>query len=136
MEKRILFTHPETGSLAVIVPVDKNLTIDEIAAKNVPENVPYRICDVTEIPEDRTFREAWKDNGKVEIDMPKARDIHMDRIRADRDKALAKLDTEQMKGRDVATEKQALRDLPDTFDLTTAATPDELKALWPAELGA
>lgn len=39
-----------------------------------------------------------------------------------------------MKGRDVTTEKQKLRDLPQTLDLTVAQTPEDLKALWPADL--
>lgn len=83
---------------------------------------------------DRYFRNAWAWTGAVSIDMPKARDIHMGRIRAARDAELAKLDIEQLKGNDVTAEKQRLRDIPQTFDLTAAATPDELKALWPEGL--
>jgi len=33
----------------------------------------------------------------------------------------------------IATEKQVLRDIPQTFDLTTD-TPEELKNKWPDEL--
>lgn len=88
--------------------------------------------DDADIPKDRTFRNAWKPD--LSVDMDKARDIHMDRIRIERDRELARLDIEQLKGRDVTADKQALRDIPQTFDLTQAATPDELKALWPVEL--
>ena len=35
----------------------------------------------------------------------------------------------------IGTEKQALRDIPQTFDLS-ADTPEELKAKWPSELPA
>ena len=35
----------------------------------------------------------------------------------------------------IATEKQTLRDIPQTFDLTTD-TPELLKAKWPSELPA
>lgn len=31
-----------------------------IAAKDVPEGKPYKIVDVSDIPEDRTFRDAWE----------------------------------------------------------------------------
>jgi len=31
-----------------------------IAAKDVPEGKPYKIVDVSDIPEDRTFRGAWE----------------------------------------------------------------------------
>ena len=33
----------------------------------------------------------------------------------------------------IASEKQVLRDIPQTLDLTTD-TPEELKAIWPIEL--
>jgi hypothetical protein len=47
--------------LPVIVPaVECGLTIEEIAAKDVPEGKPYKIVDVADIPSDRTFRNAWE----------------------------------------------------------------------------
>ena len=60
MDKRIIYP-TDDGGLAVIVPAPEcGLTIDEIAAKDVPEGKPFRIVDVSEIPEDRTFRNAWE----------------------------------------------------------------------------
>jgi hypothetical protein len=57
---RIIYQTPE-GGVAVIVPVsDCGLTVEEIAAKDVPAGVPFRIVDVSEIPSDRTFRNAWE----------------------------------------------------------------------------
>lgn len=107
-----------------------------IGAGAVPKNrhESWRIAGDAEIPQDRYFRKAWEDNGTLSVNMPKARDIHMDRIRAKRNEKLKELDIETLKGRDVQTEKQALRDIPQTFDLTKATTPEELKALWPDEL--
>ena len=46
--------------MAVIVPADCGLTIDEIAAKDVPEGKPFKIVDVSDSPTDRTFRNAWE----------------------------------------------------------------------------
>ena len=77
----------------------------------------------------------------IVINMPKARGIHMDKIREVRNKELAKKDIEFMKALEaddgshtaIATEKQALRDIPQTFDLTTD-TVDELKNKWPEGL--
>ena len=92
----------------------------------------YAVVDDTDIPQDRTFRNAWSaSGGAVGVDMPKARHVHMARIRSARNKKLAALDVEQLQGKDVAAEKQRLRDLPQTFDLTVAHTPDALDALWP-----
>ncbi|MDX1399527.1 MAG: hypothetical protein R3204_13460 [Oceanospirillum sp.] len=32
----------------------------ELAMKDIPEGKPYQIVDVSEIPSDRTFRDAWE----------------------------------------------------------------------------
>ena len=58
MNKRIIY--PTDDGVAVIVPADWGLTIEEIAAKDVPAGVSYKIVDVADIPEDRTFRNAWE----------------------------------------------------------------------------
>ena len=54
---RILYPTPD-GGVAVVIPTGE-LSIEEVAAKDVPAGVPYTIVDATEIPEDRTFRAAW-----------------------------------------------------------------------------
>jgi hypothetical protein len=58
-DKRVIYP-TDDGGVAVIVPVpDCGLSIDEIAAKDVPRGVPYQIVDAADIPADRTFRNAW-----------------------------------------------------------------------------
>ena len=59
MNKRILYPTDE-GGVAIIVPADCGLTIEEIAAKDVPAGKPFKIVDVSDIPTDRTFRNAWE----------------------------------------------------------------------------
>ena len=60
MNQRIIYP-TDDGGVAVIIPApDCGLTIDEIAAKDVPEGKPFKIVDVSEIPADRTFRAAWE----------------------------------------------------------------------------
>jgi hypothetical protein len=60
MNQRILYP-TDNGGVAVIIPAAEcGLTIDEIAAKDVPEGKPYKIVDVSDIPSDRTFRDAWE----------------------------------------------------------------------------
>ena len=57
--KRILY--PDDGGVAVIIPADNcGLTVEEIAAKDVPAGRPYKIVDASEVPSDRTFRNAWE----------------------------------------------------------------------------
>jgi hypothetical protein len=59
MNQRIIYP-TDDGGVAVIVPApDCGLTIQEIAAKDVPAGKPFQIVDVSEIPTDRTFRNAW-----------------------------------------------------------------------------
>ena len=59
MNHRVIYPNDE-GGVAVIIPAPEcGLTIEEIAAKDVPEGKPYKIVDVSDIPSDRTFRAAW-----------------------------------------------------------------------------
>lgn len=143
MSKRIVYTRPD-GGVSVVQPSPNGRReseteqewLDRIVAKDVPADATdVRIVDEADVPADRTFRNAWKRDGNgIGCDMAKAREIHMGRIRFARDKELSRLDIEQLKGVNVAARKQELRDLPQTFDLSSAATPDALKALWPADL--
>jgi hypothetical protein len=60
MNQRIIYPTPE-GGVAVIIPAPEcGLSIEEIAAKDVPAGVEYKIVDVSDIPSDRTFRNAWE----------------------------------------------------------------------------
>jgi hypothetical protein len=60
MNSRIIYPNDD-GGVAVIVPAAEcGLTIEAIAAKDVPAGKPFKIVDVSDIPEDRTFRAAWE----------------------------------------------------------------------------
>jgi hypothetical protein len=60
MDKRIIYP-TDDGGVAVIVPAPNcGLTIEQIAAKDVPSGKEYQIVDVADIPGDRTFRNAWE----------------------------------------------------------------------------
>lgn len=58
MTQRVIYP-TDDGGIAVLIPADCGLTIEQIAAKDVPTGRPYLIVDASEIPEDRTYREAW-----------------------------------------------------------------------------
>ena len=58
MERRIIYKN-ETGGVSVIVPCDCGLTVEQIAAKDVPTGRPYKIVDASEIPTDRSQRNLW-----------------------------------------------------------------------------
>lgn len=60
MDKRIVYKTAE-GGVAIIVPaLDSGLTVEAIAAKDVPQGRPFQIVDAEDIPDDRTFRNAWE----------------------------------------------------------------------------
>lgn len=62
MTKRIIYPTPNNG-VAILIPSLECLiehTIEEIAAKDVPAGVPYKIVDTIDVPSDRTFRNAWE----------------------------------------------------------------------------
>jgi hypothetical protein len=74
MNQRIIYPTDNDG-VAVIIPAPEcGLTIEEIAAKDVPPIVvfgpegsvlsssprPFKIVDVTDLPSDRTDRATWE----------------------------------------------------------------------------
>ena len=52
----------EQGVVCVVHPTEevlKTMSIQGIAAKDVPKGIPYALVEDGEIPTDRTFRDAW-----------------------------------------------------------------------------
>jgi hypothetical protein len=49
----------DDGGVAIIIPTG-DIEIAEVARKDVPAGVAYKIVDVADIPSDRTFRNAWE----------------------------------------------------------------------------
>ena len=59
---RIIYKNTD-GSVRVLIPTQEALsfaTIEQIAEKDVPKDLPYKIVSVDDIPSDRTYREAWE----------------------------------------------------------------------------
>jgi len=57
--KRIIYKN-RNGGVSVIVPAPQSeMTLAEIAAKDVPAGRPYKIVDASEVPTDRTDRNLW-----------------------------------------------------------------------------
>jgi len=58
-DKRIIYIQDD-GIVAIVVPSDNcGLTVKEIQAKDVPSGKTSYIIDATDVPSDRTFRNAW-----------------------------------------------------------------------------
>ncbi len=57
--KRIIYPNDEGGVSIIIPSPNCELTIEEMAAKDVPAGKPFQIVNVEDVPSDRTFRNAW-----------------------------------------------------------------------------
>lgn len=99
--------------------------------------VRWRVIPPDEPLPDRTYRDAWRDEGHcIGHDMTKARECHRRRLRAARASLLAALDVEYQRAderedrprkRQIAAEKQRLRDLPADPRIEAAATVEDLR---------
>lgn len=57
MDKRIIYT--TNKGMSIITPSGE-LTIEQVARKDVPAGIDYWIVDSADIPTDREFRNAWE----------------------------------------------------------------------------
>lgn len=107
--------------------------------------VSHRLMPDSAHPGDKTFRNAWCDvtpEPVIDVDMVKARNVWRDKMRRERKPLLEALDIEMTRAYNdpikqgvVEAKRQALRDVTDDSAIGAAATPDQLKAVWPKELG-
>lgn len=56
-DKRVIYPNDE-GGVSIIVPAPG--ATEEQVLKAVPKGKPYEIVNVSDIPSDRTFRNAWE----------------------------------------------------------------------------
>jgi len=57
---RVIYPNDE-GGVSILTPVpDCGLTLEDIIAKDIPAGKPYQVIDKSEVPTDRTFRDAWE----------------------------------------------------------------------------
>jgi hypothetical protein len=102
--------------------------------------VAWRVIAYEDIPKDRTYRGALKDDGmRLHHDMPMAREIHKAHLRVSRIQALMDLDVEYQRADEqndkdekarVVKLKQELRDLTAHPGIEAAQTVEELKQVW------
>jgi len=103
--------------------------------------VSYRFIEYWDLPDDRTYRNALKDDGKhIGHDIVKARRIHLEHVRNNRAFAFEQLDRDWMKNfaqgkkkeaDKVEAKRQQWRDLPATLSaaVEAATSIEELQVL-------
>lgn len=138
----ILRQWPVDGAVAEWAETEDEF-VARIAAKDVPAGATdVRIVDASEIPADRTFRDAWVISaGKITHDMAKCRELHKAKLRELRAPKLSALDVQFMRAvesgdaaaqKTIAEQKRALRDVTADPAISAAKTPAELSI--PADL--
>lgn len=132
---KIIYQNQE-GGVSVIHPTGE-LSIEEVAAKDVPEGVAYEIVEDDAIPSDRTFRNAWvMGDCCVEHDLDKCKALGHDMRRAKRAEEFKPHDEvimKQIPGADAQAAEEARQEIRDKYaqvqeQIDAAATPDEIKA--------
>jgi len=133
--KKIMYTRADDGGLSVVIPAPKadiekvlgSLTQEQyenhVWERSVPPNaINPRYVDIDGLPSTREFRNAWCDvtpEAKVDIDLVKAKDLQLNKMREERKPKLEASDTEFLlaleKGEDLTAIK-AKKKLRDTTD--------------------
>jgi hypothetical protein len=109
-------------------------------AKMPAQFISQRLINANQIPNTRDYRAAWIDdgNGPIKHDMPRAREVHRERLREQRGPLLAALDTgairaieddDAPKKAQVKAAKQKLRDAPADPRIEAAQNVAALAAL-------
>ena len=58
-DKKIIYID-DNGNVAIMTPTDNcGLTVEEIQAKDVPAGKTSYIINATDVPTDKSFRDAW-----------------------------------------------------------------------------
>lgn len=119
-------------------------TVDDEIAKWEKQSgfthVSHTEISETELREKSFYRDAWRHDKGLVVDMDAAREIHREKLRALRAQKLAALDVEYQRAdedgdgnskRAISTLKQALRDATSDPMIDAAKTPDELRLAIP-----
>lgn|SRR5262245_29057910 len=152
---RIIYT-AESGNLAIVTAAERaqleralgrELSEEEYRSFVLEKSVPATARDVQVVADDwtppdtdRAFRDAWAlgKDGQAFVDMARARAIHRDSLRAERNTKLAGLDVDALRAvevgdaaavKAVGARKQQLRDMPAHPAIEAAETPDDLRLL-------
>ena len=59
-DKRIIYRNDQ-GGVSIVVPAPgTGLTLQEVIERSVPHGASYKVVNESDIPTDRTFRDAWE----------------------------------------------------------------------------
>ena len=143
INKRIAYRNLE-GGVSVLIPTPEfcsnpGNTIGRLI-RTLPLGVHFEVHCVEDIPTDRYFRNAWKLDSGISVDLECARGIHLDCLRKLRNKKLSELDIpfqravedkDEVMQDNIAAKKNSLRDMPQNSDMSLLDTPEKIKEFMP-----
>jgi hypothetical protein len=131
--KRVIWTNPD-GTVSVLVPAPG--VPEALWRKDVPaEATDAEEVEVNDIPADRTFRNAWKKEGKqCKVDLLKAKEECHCKRRAKRDEEFLPLDREvtiPSKAVEAEAKREAVRNKHASIQaaIDNATTVEQLKVV-------
>lgn len=150
---RVLIYEDETGRCRIVCPSshfqreweNEEVTICRLAESAIPDVTDFICCRRSHLPEDRTFRSAWRKgttNEPIKIDLEACKDIHREHLRQAAERKIGDLDTELEQAlkasnlpQAVATRRTmtALNSIHG-MNLTHCKTPEDVKYSIPKEL--
>ena len=136
----IVVEHPDDSSrVAILIPTGE-IPLEDVLQKDVNTEKFHMVVEYETLPiADEDFYEAWHfHEGEVKVNLERAKDIHRNRLRAQRAPLLQQLDVDFMrademgdmiKKAEVVASKQKLRNLPTHPSIAGASSTSELRAL-------
>ena len=127
--KRIIYTRPD-GGLSVVIPAQEgDIGIAASMAKLPVSAINPQIVDSSILPVDRTFRNAWRQNGaNVQVDLTIARTLTEKEIETRRRVKIRDILEREALGEDVVLEKARLRGIDARAIVDAIQTVEALKA--------
>ena len=133
MSQVIIFTN-DNGGISTCIPTGE-ISIDAVLTKDVPAGRGARIVNLTDLPRDNDFYDAWEmDATSVTVNFAKAVELTKKRLRAERTPLLAAQDVAFQRALEsgasttaIVAEKQRLRDITGLVDAVT--TLEGLRAI-------
>jgi hypothetical protein len=133
MTQAIIFTN-DNGGVSTCIPTGE-ISIEAVLTKDVPEGKGARIVNISDLPRDNDFYDAWEmDATSVTVNLDKAKEITKKRLRAEREPLLAAQDVAFQRALEsgvnttaIVVEKQRLRDITGLVDAVT--TLEGLRAI-------
>lgn len=124
--------------------MESEMTSAEEILRKIDRSLMPVIVKEEELP-DYSFRRAWDIvEGKVVIDIDKAKEIHRERMRIARNLKFPELDIAYQRStetnnnkntKEIISQKQQLRDAPADPRIENCTTVQQLKMVWPDFLG-